>query len=260
MIAWGLIGIALGGPPQGDSGAVLISGGGTEPGDGERALAKLQGAPWSTAIRFGQGYPRVERSSEVPGLNPGFHVVVLGFCSTRSAAEASNEALRLLFTANQEPTVPYVRSVERSRPVACPSVAGCRGLGPCELRCEAGEASACRSVGVLAGNERQHEVAYRANERACTLGDADGCYAAATALLDGRGVSGDPAEGLRRLEALCLGRDTEHPAACSRAGHAHRSGQGPSTSPERGQQLLERACELGDVNACCLVAPESCPT
>src|SRR5689334_4054140 len=38
-------------------------------------------ATWSRRVKLAEGYPRLVKSDELPGLKPGFHVVLLGICN-----------------------------------------------------------------------------------------------------------------------------------------------------------------------------------
>jgi hypothetical protein len=62
---------------------VVIWGGGKTPESAQQSLAEwgARSAEWSTWLRLQTGYPRIVESAKVPGMNPGFHVVVLGACN-----------------------------------------------------------------------------------------------------------------------------------------------------------------------------------
>jgi hypothetical protein len=64
-------------------------------------------------LRLAPGYPRVLRSDEVPGLQPGFFVVALGNCS-------QGEEVRPLSLVKAIYAGAYARAVRTQLPVACP--------------------------------------------------------------------------------------------------------------------------------------------
>ncbi len=66
----------------------LVWGGGKDAG-----AAKTWRARWDEEqsvapfITLADGFPKLVASTEVPGMNPGFHVVLLGFCETKEHAD-----------------------------------------------------------------------------------------------------------------------------------------------------------------------------
>lgn len=71
---------------------VVILGGGKEELDGEKALQSFhQKSP--SELKWAKGYPKVLASSSLPGLNPGFHIAVLGFCADKAQAAEATRAL-----------------------------------------------------------------------------------------------------------------------------------------------------------------------
>lgn len=62
---------------------VLVWGGGKTPEAAKESLAlwTKRSPEWGAWISLKSGYPRVVDSSTVPGMNAGFHIVVLGACS-----------------------------------------------------------------------------------------------------------------------------------------------------------------------------------
>jgi hypothetical protein len=67
-------------------------------------------------LELAKGYPRVLESKTVPGLKPGFWVVVLGVCAPGKEAQPL-AALKAL-----EPKI-YTREVQWTEPLACPQKA-----------------------------------------------------------------------------------------------------------------------------------------
>lgn len=68
---------------------VLIWGGGQTPEEGAKALQRFEAerGGLEALLSLGTGYPRVIASDTVPGLKPGFHVVLLGACKPEEAKE-----------------------------------------------------------------------------------------------------------------------------------------------------------------------------
>jgi len=114
--------VALSAPAQVEaqprSARVLILAGDSNPERGPELLAEVQGKLASVQSRptLAEGFPRVVASADYPGLNPGFTIVVAGFCEA-AAAEAPLAELRKLFPGA------YVRSVTGVEPTNCPTVA-----------------------------------------------------------------------------------------------------------------------------------------
>ncbi len=71
---------------------VVILGGGKAVEDGEKALQAFhQRRP--SEVSWAEGYPKVLESNALPGLNPGFHIAVLGFCANKAQAAEATRAL-----------------------------------------------------------------------------------------------------------------------------------------------------------------------
>lgn len=109
-LAWGLA-WAADRPPEG---VALLWGGGRTVEEGRAALADWEATAaavdgWPTPA---PGYPRLVESGRVPGLKPGFHVVLVGVCP----AEAAGPVLAALRSASAGA---WSRPV-RAEP-ACPS-------------------------------------------------------------------------------------------------------------------------------------------
>lgn len=66
---------------------VLIWGGGRTPEEATKALERFNSERngLEALLALGEGYPRVVVSDTLPGLNPGFNVVVLGVCTPEEA-------------------------------------------------------------------------------------------------------------------------------------------------------------------------------
>ncbi|MBN1207997.1 MAG: hypothetical protein JXB05_24245, partial [Myxococcaceae bacterium] len=72
---------------EGSEAQVLIWGGGRTPEEGRKALERFEAERegLEAVLSPGESYPRVVASDTLPGLNPGFHVVVLGACKPEEA-------------------------------------------------------------------------------------------------------------------------------------------------------------------------------
>jgi len=70
----------------------VILGGGKEAKDGEQALQSFHQKSPDT-LKWAEGYPKVLVSNTLPGLNPGFHIAVLGFCADKAQAAEATRAL-----------------------------------------------------------------------------------------------------------------------------------------------------------------------
>lgn len=94
---------------------VLIWGGGANRAEAETALTgyREREKTWAGVLKLAQGYPRIVESQSVPGLKPGFVVVLLGACSPEDGAKVLGD-----FKAF-EPAV-YSRDVTWPEPLACP--------------------------------------------------------------------------------------------------------------------------------------------
>jgi hypothetical protein len=77
-------------PPPTQEVIALIWGGGKDAASAEESLRrweeekKLLGG----ALTFAEGYPKRVSSASVPGLNPGFEIVLLGYCGRDEATSA----------------------------------------------------------------------------------------------------------------------------------------------------------------------------
>ncbi len=114
-------------------------------------------------------------------------------------------------------------------------------------RCEAGDASACVSVGTRLmhgtwGLDKDAASAVPLFEYACDAGEMEGCHSLAVALKYGRGVPEDVARSITLFERACDGGNV---VACSFFGDAYLHGQGVDRDVARGVGIYERACLQG---------------
>lgn len=114
-------------------------------------------------------------------------------------------------------------------------------------RCEAGDVSACVSVGTRLmhgtwGLDKDAAAAVPLFEYACEAGEMEGCHSLAVALKYGRGVAEDVPRSITLFERACDGGNV---VACSFFGDAYIHGQGVSRDVARGVDVYERACLQG---------------
>jgi hypothetical protein len=118
---------------------VLIWGGGRTSEEGRKALERFEAerSGLEAVLSPGEGYPRVVASDTLPGLKPGFHVVVLGACKPEQAKEPL-ETLQAF-----KPGV-YARAVKMALgPESCPKPqSGLRWFGSDSLKAKPFELSA----------------------------------------------------------------------------------------------------------------------
>lgn len=95
----------------------VIFGGGKQPADATAWLTQFNAEGpeiWKPQFTFTEGFPRTFASADVPGMNPGFHVVVLGFCGASELGQAMK-----LFKGSAERI--YARKVTSApQPGTCP--------------------------------------------------------------------------------------------------------------------------------------------
>lgn len=96
---------------------LLVWGGGKTPEEAQKSLAewKTKSPEWLTYVQLANGYPRIIESKTVTGLNPGFHIVVLGACDDGIAGAHALDLFKLL-----EPSV-YAKDVTWAEASACPA-------------------------------------------------------------------------------------------------------------------------------------------
>ncbi|RKH63457.1 hypothetical protein [Corallococcus aberystwythensis] len=115
VLAW--TGVAGAEPPR--PAQLLIWGGGKDTAEAEASLGRWQARAktkeWAGTLKVAEGYPRIVQSGTVPGLKPGFVVVVLGACEPAAGSKVL-ETLKAF-----EPAV-YARDVTWAEPLACPQL------------------------------------------------------------------------------------------------------------------------------------------
>jgi TPR repeat protein len=122
-----------------------------------------------------------------------------------------------------------------------------------ERGCTLSETFACTSFGSClktgTGRPRDVEGAYAHYTRACASGHHVACRLAAALELEGSGTARNVDRAITSLRSLCDGTPPDA-RACLVLGFAFHEGNGPARDPAAALPLFERACELGDGNAC----------
>lgn len=90
---------------------VVILGGGKTVQEAEASGRAFQAAHEA----FTPGFPKRMRSDDLPGLKPGFQLLVAGFCSDKAAAQRAAKALNTLGKGV------YTRPVTAAQPESCPN-------------------------------------------------------------------------------------------------------------------------------------------
>lgn len=98
---------------------LLIWGGGKDTAEAEASLGRWQErakkSEWEGTLKVAEGYPRIVQSDTVPGLKPGFVVVVLGACEPAAGP-------KVLETLKAFEPAAYARDVTWAEPLACPQL------------------------------------------------------------------------------------------------------------------------------------------
>lgn len=89
---------------------LLILGGGKRPEDAHEVKAKFESAD---GVKPAEGFPKVVKSDDIPGLNPGFHILVLGACKPD---EWRLDAIRAFYDKS------YIRPVKWKGALPCPKL------------------------------------------------------------------------------------------------------------------------------------------
>ena len=121
-----------------------------------------------------------------------------------------------------------------------------RGMFVLERFCQRDDAYACTALGdaALAPPEGEDPDPARArwhHDRACDLGDGDGCYA----LVEQLGGQ-QPAREVALLDRAC---ELGEPRACARAGDHYASGEQVTRNMKRAVQAWQLACDSGEDQA-----------
>lgn len=99
--------------------SLIIWGGGKDTAEAETSLGRWQERAkkneWDGTLKVAEGYPRIVPSDTVPGLKPGFVVVVLGACEPDAGP-------KVLETLKAFEPAAYAREVSWKEPLACPQL------------------------------------------------------------------------------------------------------------------------------------------
>lgn len=101
--------------PKEDGLQVIILGGGKEAAEAEAWKKRwLHARPvYDDLVKLAKGYPRVVRSDELPGLNTGYEIAILGVC------KHSDAAAPLAMIKSVYPGA-YTKEIAGEQPEACP--------------------------------------------------------------------------------------------------------------------------------------------
>ncbi|RKG81573.1 hypothetical protein D7W79_05130 [Corallococcus exercitus] len=114
VLAWAGVAGAEPRPAQ-----LIIWGGGKDTAEAEASLGRWQQRAkmdeWDGTLKVAEGYPRIVQSHTVPGLKPGFVVVVLGACEPAAGP-------KVLETLKAFEPAAYARDVTWAEPLACPQL------------------------------------------------------------------------------------------------------------------------------------------
>lgn len=118
--------------------------------------------------------------------------------------------------------------------------------------CDGGRPQSCNRLAFKYessdGVPRSRTIAARLYERACDLGESNGCMNGGTLYFYGGGdPPPDPARGLGLLERAC---DLKHSLGCLKIGIVYQLGHGVAPDPELAFGYFQRACDLGLQGGC----------
>jgi uncharacterized protein len=124
----------------------------------------------------------------------------------------------------------------------------CGSVEACTSSCDRGDGRACVELGErysTDGDSRDPHQATLSYDKACTAGDAAGCWLLAHALATPSGTKRDKPRALALAERACKAGS---PEACAFLADE----KGSPTGPEAGQAraLWEKACQQGEAAAC----------
>ncbi len=122
-----------------------------------------------------------------------------------------------------------------------------RALAIWDARCELDGADACARLGMSRGGAVSASKREAALRKACQLGHGASCHAVGVSLL----AAGDVAHANEMFALAC---DRQDASGCREVGQSHCLGRGMSRDASKGQEVLRRACDWGDKEACASVA------
>ncbi len=141
--------------PASETRTLLVWGGGQSRAEAEKVAAdyEVRAKLWKGLLRLADGYPRILESASVPGLNPGFYVVVLGVCEAKAGAELAGT-----FDLFEPRT--YPREVTWAEPGALPCPTLAENWRPDETARARGKAGELLAAS-FSSSETSGEVEYR---------------------------------------------------------------------------------------------------
>lgn len=114
--------------------------------------------------------------------------------------------------------------------------------------CDLGESNGCLLAGgLLIQQDDTREEGLALLESVCKAGDPTGCYGAGLVLNGDLGGNSSPEEAVSFFNRAC---DAGLAAACGKLGVAYLEGAGVEADTERGVQILEDSCNRGDGASC----------
>ena len=135
---------------------------------------------------------------------------------------------------------------EHNRPQACS-----RLTRVYQGNCILGDSAQCIRVGLLYAEgkkiERNDELAAFAFDRACRLGNRNGCLQAAARYIVHDMRYNDPAPLLSAVKMSC---ENDHAPSCFLLAVAYEKGSGVERNVARAKSLYEWACTVGGTRAC----------
>jgi serine/threonine-protein kinase len=113
--------------------------------------------------------------------------------------------------------------------------------------CEKGDAGGCGESATLysadyAERKSDPKKAYDLMSSACAGGEQDACAIVADYIASGFGTRADPGEGFRRLKSLC--DEYRTPQSCAMLGSFYNMGLGVAKNVEEAKRLYEGSCEV----------------
>ena len=113
--------------------------------------------------------------------------------------------------------------------------------------CKLKAGASCTALVLLPGLTHQGEARLRLLDRACLGGDARGCLVLGRDFSEGRGVSADPARGVRLYRQSC---EAGSSLGCFALATSLESGHGVTRDVQAARELYVEGCEAGVSGAC----------
>lgn len=136
--------------------------------------------------------------------------------------------------------------------VAAGAPAGAAGGGTALEMCEGGDGAVCNDLGLYSvrgenGFERDMAKARGFFEKACDLGESEGCNNLGFMFQSGDGVEIDEVKARDLYATSC---DNGNVDGCAKLGFLLDNGQYHVRDRDRAQLVLEKACKLGSLEGC----------